>query len=352
MLKDLVYEGVGAWSDSLRRLREGAAVMDRYQPEPFRRELRALAEAAGVDYLDLMLAQLFGDVQRGQWCTAFAACGAATRTGECIVGRNMDFFDYDVGDYGACLTHYEPDEGIPFVTVTWTGIINGWTLMNAEGIVTANNTAYGEVDSLEGISTCFLLRQVAQYARTVEEGIAIVRQGPRACGTAMLIAGGNPPQAAIVEFDHDQMMVRWAEEGMVCAANSFKKLYREEPQVGETEDGYTSTYTWLGRDDTLAKILRENYGTLDEWVNPAAAPGVPIRSMNLQCVLLFPNQLRLRAAIGQEPAADQRFRPFRMTRQGLSLDDSEGADRARLYELGNQPEPQWEAGDQPQMDTD
>ncbi len=340
MLKDLIYEGVGSWGDSLKRLRDGAVAMDRHQPEPFRRELRALAEAADVDYLDLMLAQLFGDVQRGQWCTTFAAHGPATGTGECIVGRNMDFYDYDVGDYGACLIHYEPDEGIPFMTITWTGIINGWTLMNAKGIVTANNTAYGEEDSLEGISTCFMLRKVAQYASTVEEGIEIVRRGPRACGTAMLIAGGDPPKAAIVEFDHEQMAVRWAEDGMVCAANSFRKLYRVAEPDTDTDPGYPSTYTWLSRDETLAKILRENYGTLDEWTNPAAAPGVPMRSMNLQCVLLFPNQLRFRAAIGQEPAADQRFRPFKMTAHGLVIDDTEGADRARLYELDNQPEPE------------
>jgi len=339
MIQDLIYKGTASGEERHRKLIEGAKVMERFQPPEVQAEMKALAEAARVDYCDMVLAQLFGDVQRGQQCTSFAALGPATSNGQCVVGRNMDYWDYGVSKYAAALVYYEPSEGIPFVTATWVGIINGWTLMNQKGIVVANNTAYGGVDSLEGISTCFLLRKVAQFASTVDEGVEIVKRGPRACGTNMLIAGGNPPKAAMVEFDHENVVVRWAENGLVAAANSFRKLNQPEKEQGEEQGEGTYSYYYKSRDDTLLELLQKEYGHMDDSKNYAAAPGVPLRSMNLQCALLFPNELRFRISLGTNSAADQRFRAFRLTPQGVVADDAPGANLARLWEPGNQPEP-------------
>ncbi|MFQ6130993.1 MAG: C45 family autoproteolytic acyltransferase/hydrolase [Armatimonadota bacterium] len=342
MIQDLIYEGTTyGGEESYRRLIKGAKVMDRFQPPEVRAEMRALAEAANVKYYDVVLAQLFGDVRRGQQCTSFAALGPATGNGQCVVGRNMDYYDYGVSKYAAALVYYEPSEGIPFVTATWVGILNGWTLMNQKGIVVANNSSYGGTDSLKGISTCFMLRKVAQFASTVEEGIEIVKQTPRACGTNMLIAGGSPPRAAIVEFDHENVAVRWAEDGLVAAANSFRKLYQVEEEETEEEDDDTYTYYYKSRDDTLLELLQEDYGRIDDSKNYAAAPGVPMRGMNLQCALLFPNELKFRISIGSSSAADERFRAFKLTPQGLEADDSPGANLARLWEPGNYPMPSY-----------
>jgi hypothetical protein len=233
----------------------------------------------------------------------------ATAGGECIAGRNMDYWDNGVSAYGAMLLHAAPSEGIPFVTVTWAGIINGWTAMSREGIVCSNNTAYGaESQSLDGISTCFMIRKVVQYAHSVAEGIRFVQEGPRACGTNLLIAGGSPPDAAIVEFDHAKVAVRKAENGYVLADNSFRVLY-----VGES-----GPYDWEGsRYSILRKLIQDHHGRIDRSMNFAAAPGVPIASMNLHSAMLFPKELILRVSMGKVPACEQPYRAFRMTDEGM-----------------------------------
>ena len=277
------------------------------------RELHALARAAGVQYDDLVAAQLFGDVRRAQYCTSYAVLGPATRTGECIAGRNMDYWDNGVSAYAAMLLHATPEDGLPFVTVTWAGIINGWTAMNAAGVVSSNNTAYGaESESLDGISTCFLLRKVVQWARTVAEGVRIVEEGPRACGTNLLIAGGSPPDAAIVEFDHARVAVRRAEKGYVLADNSFRALYQEGSTWGDWEGS---------RYGTLRRLIEGSYGRIDPKMNFAGAPGVPITSMNLHSALLLPGSLRLRVSMGRVPACEYPYRAFRMTEQGIVSDE-------------------------------
>jgi hypothetical protein len=340
MIRDLLLEGECRTRQDHARMVAGAMVMEKYLEPEFRRELRALADAAEVEYGDLVLAQLFGDVQRAQrasatvhtptwdpfaptpqsndpWqCTSFAVFGPATRTGECIVGRNMDFWDHGVSAWGGLLIHYRPDRGLPFVTTSWVGIINGWTAMNAEGIVSANNSSFdGKSDSLEGLSTCFMVRKVAQYAKTVDEGVEIVKRTPRACGTNLIVAGGNPPNAAIIEFDHNDLAVRYAQDGWIAADNSFQSLYRTP-----------TSYSYIGyRAERLKDLIEENYGRIDRSMNFASAEGVPLRSINLHSALLFPRDLRLNVSMTQKPAADHWYRPFRLTPEGLQavrLDDA------------------------------
>lgn len=328
VLRDVILEGEGAGS-RYEPLIRGAMVMERYLPEEYRAELKALARGCDVKYQDLMALQLFGDVQRGQRCTSFAAFGKATASGECIVGRNMDFWDHGASKYAAMIIHYTPREGMPFMTVTWAGVINGWTAMNQYGIVCANNSAYGGKDSIKGLSTCFMVRKVAQFARTVEEGVRIVQSTPRACGTNLIIAGGNPPQAAIVEFDHERVAVRWAKNGFVCAANEFRALGRSyasrlenlEDERGGADHGLYGGYYWLSRDELLAKLIRESYGRIDESTDLVAAQGVPIRSMNLHSALLFPQRLAFRVSMSKVPAADHPYRRYRMTDRGIVSDE-------------------------------
>jgi len=323
----------GYFGASYKRLIDGTKTMEKHQPPEFRRELKALAKAAGIDYLDCVAMQLFGDVDRGQpfvWdnyyragdddddraganCTSFAVFGPATKTGELICGRNLDFSDAGVGKYGSILMHARPDKGHAFVTVTWCGIINGWTLMNEKGLVTMNNTGYHAQNAnvLEGISTCFMLRKVAQYAATVKEGVAIVKKGPRACGTNMLIAGGKPPQAAMVEFDHKSVAVRPARKGYVLAANSYCKLHNSEP------NGFY--FGMFSRYGTLEGLIKKQYGKIDRTMNFAGAEGVPMLC-NLHSAMLFPKGLVLRVSMGETPAYKYRYRGFRMTPCGLAAE--------------------------------
>ncbi|MGQ9729986.1 MAG: C45 family autoproteolytic acyltransferase/hydrolase [Candidatus Zipacnadales bacterium] len=335
MIRDLLLKGECSTETEHTRLLRGAMVMEKYLEPEFRRELRALAEAAEVEYPDLVLAQLFGDVQRAErqsrsfspnawaeprppaylddsthlWeCTSFAVFGPATKTGECIVGRNMDFWDHGVSEWGGVLIHFRPDHGIPFMTTSWAGIINGWTALNLSGLVCANNTSYdSRSDSLEGLSTCFMVRKVAQYAHNVEEGVKIVETTPRACGTNLLIAGGTPPNAAIVEYDHEQLAVRWAQDGYITAANDFEKLYQSS----------TSYSYYSSRSDRLRELIKANYGQIDRSMNFAAAEGVPLRSINLHSAILFTCDLRFNISMTLRPAADHWYRPFRLTPEGL-----------------------------------
>lgn len=315
-----------------RRIRAAVELMERFQPPRFRRELAALAKASGVEYMRMVALQLFGDAERfqtpdwqlpsptddlpprpGQLCTAYAVFGPATRTGECIVGRNFDYWPESVARAASTIIYFKPEGARPFVTLTWAGIINGWTLMNDAGLCAANNSVIGPDESPEGVSTCFVLRYIVENAASVDEGIELVRSIPRAIGTAMLLAGGSPPDAAVVEFDHSSLVVRRAEAGYVLAANTLRALGRASVLPDDEFEP--------GRYGRLFGLIRANYGRIDRSMNFAAARGVPIEEINLHCALLFPQDLSFSVSMGEVPAYRGTFRRFRMAPGGIELLD-------------------------------
>ena len=318
VMKDVITDDVLDDAGSRDELLRASRLMARFQPEDYLAELRAMAKAAGVPYDELVLLQYFGDVRRAtpargagaMFCTSFAILPPLTKGRMCLVGRNFDYFYSGVAKYASILAYYRPKGRIPFVTVTWAGVINGWTLLSEKGIVASNNTAYGISDSLEGISTCFMLRYVVERATTVAEGIRLVRKGPRACGTCVLIASGSPPDGALLEFDHKKFAVRRPRQGFVGADNSFLKLYRGR-------EAEPSEWSRIGAARDLALASK---GRLDFSSNIAGAPGVPLRGINLHSAMIDATNLRLKVAMGEAPACALPYRAFRLTPKGLVAD--------------------------------
>ena len=328
VVRDMITEGIGRDKEDYASILKGSAVMARHQPDEYMRELKAMAAAADVKYEDLALLQYFGDVRRSisgkgssSLCTAFAITRPNSREDTCIVGRNFDYFDHGVGDYASLLVHYRPEGKIPFVTVTWAGVINGWTLLNRKGIVVANDTAYGETNSLAGISTCFLLRHLAENVKTVDEGIELIKNSKRSCGTAVLVASGAPPDGAIVEFDAAEVAVRRLKDGFVGADNRFDKLYDPGPRF------------WGGRLGKVKDLVKKHSGKITLTTKIAEADGVPIDGMNLHCVTVDAGRLILRVAMGGIPAYKRPFKTFRLTEEGLVSYEERTSGRRALQEM-------------------
>ncbi len=317
--KAMITDGIGKEADACQNILKGSKVMERFQPPEFLAELKAIAAAANVSYDDLVLLQYFGDVRRcitgagsASMCCSFAIMPPLTRDRVCLVGRSFEYFDNGVGEYASLLAYHRPKGRNAFVTVTWAGVINGWTLLNEKGVVCSNNTAFGaKSQSLEGISTCNMLRYVAERASTVAEGVELVQKGPRACATIMLVASGNPPDGAILEFDHDKIAVRRPDGGFVGGANSYFKLYQQDAADADP---------YWGRIKAARELALGGKGKLDFSWNLGGAEGVPIVSMSLHAVTIDATNLRLKVAMGRTPACKLPPRAFRLTKTGLVAD--------------------------------
>jgi hypothetical protein len=302
--------------DHYKKCLDGARTMGKFIDADVMTELKACAAAAGVDADELLLDQLFGDVNRAKgftsYCSAFAAFGEATVGGKLIVGRNFDYAGHGL-EGGVPLILQEIPEGQathPFVTLCYAGILNGWTSMNSDGLCASNNTLFGGKDTLEGMSTCFLLRKIVERCSTVEDGVALIEKTPRACTTGMLVAGKNAKgdwDARFVEYDSKAVAVIEPKDGTVLATNKRQKFVIDGIQPPAVVE--------CGRYQELKKYLTERHGKLnfdDATQNPVAARLVYM-GINLHCAMLDPVGQRIRAAfvIGDnKPAAENIFRNF------------------------------------------
>lgn len=300
---------------------EATQTMRGYVEADVLKELDACAEAADIDATELLLAQLFGDVNRAagftSFCSSFAAFGPATKDGALVAGRNFDYAGHGLeGGLPLILQELPSGEGEgagrPFVTIGYAGILNGWTALNADGLFASNNTLFDGKNSLKGMSTCFLLRKIVERGRTVEDGVRILKETPRAATTGMLVAGRNAKgeaDARFVEFDHEKCAVLEPKNGVVLATNTRQSL-----KVGAyAPSGTPSCSRYL----ELKRLLGLHKGELafgDPAQKTIAARGVYME-INLHCALLEPAKQRFQLAVAPGPgtvAARQPFRTFQI----------------------------------------
>jgi predicted choloylglycine hydrolase len=183
---------------------------------------------------ELLLGNAFQDLMLVYGCSFFSAWGEASRNGNLIVGRNLDFANLDQIARAQLLAFYAPQQGYDFVTLTYpsnVGIMHG---MNEKGLVIAMaySMAVPSEMTIDGVPYTIMLRHLLQYAANVDEAIGIIKEMPRTVGLNILVADGSAREAVIVEVSAHRMAVREAgAEPFIYAANRYQMPYMKQYQA-------------------------------------------------------------------------------------------------------------------------
>jgi hypothetical protein len=275
------YIGPALLGEQGRRLRTAARGMWDSLPADYLAELDACAAAAGVDAEDLLLAQCEGDLRSAiigtplveqQACSSYVAFGPATADGTLQCGRNLDYyFGNSVPRRASLVTYYSPakGDGYRFASVGLAGILGGWTFVNEHGLVVANHVGGGMATRLDGIPTLILARLVAQHARTVQEGVDLIRNSPRMRGQIIWLAQdadpatGRSPRAVAVEYDAERAALRESEDGVLVVTNQNRAFSPLPPP-----------HLICGRYLAMESFLGARRGRLNLSDTPTLIPGV------------------------------------------------------------------------------
>jgi hypothetical protein len=197
-------------------------------------------------------------------CSAFAAAGALTRDGHCIVGRNFDFEAGRHFDENKIIGLYRPAQGRAFLSVSWPGMAGAVTGMNEDRVYCSINGAQSQDRKNIGRPVALVVREVLQYARDLEDAIRIVCAAPVFVSDAYLLVDGKTNQAAVVEKSPQRSAVRRMEDGALVLANHFESpdFAGDAGNAAFMRDG-----TSVARRTRLAELIAARRGTLD----PAAA---------------------------------------------------------------------------------
>lgn len=200
-------------------------------------------------------------------CTSFAARGKATADGHLIVGRNFDFDAGKCFDTNKIVMRVKPDKGYGFISVGWPGLVGVVTGLNDKKISISINAAQSTDVRRIGTPVSLVMRQVMQYAATLDEAVEIIRKSEVFVSDCYLLADGKTGEAAVVEKTPLRTQVRRMDGDHIVCSNQFMtaELAGDARNILYMKEG-----TSVARYDRMEALVKENAGRID----PVVAAGI------------------------------------------------------------------------------
>ncbi|MHC4958134.1 MAG: C45 family autoproteolytic acyltransferase/hydrolase [Planctomycetota bacterium] len=238
-----------------------------YVPLEYQEEILGLSDASpdpypewGPRYHRILNYHAAHDI--GHWvydrpvmgCTAFAVAGKHAIDGNLMIGRNFDFEAGREFDTNKVIGCYRPAAGNAFLSVAWAGMAGALTGLNDKRIYCSLNGAHSEDRNNIGTPVSIVVRQVLQYASTLDEAIELISKADVFVSDSYLVADGKTGEAAVVEKSPGRVGVRRMQGQPLLQANHFETEEFAD-DTGNAE--YERVGTSMRRRTRLAELLAE-----------------------------------------------------------------------------------------------
>lgn len=250
---------------------------EKYIPARYQEEMKGLADGAKLPLEQVKLANIFPEQFH---CSGFALFGKATKNGQLLHGRVLDYITEIGLQKHALVTIYQPDGYNAFVTVGFTGFIGSVTGMNDKQIAIGEMGGKGE-GQWNGMPMSFLVRKALEESNSLDQAVSIFQNTPRTCEYFYVISDGKIPDA----------------RGLACTPKTLEVI--EPNQFNEKLNkpvGDTVLLSAGKRYDQLVARVKANYGAIDEKQAMDIMTRPVAMKSNLHDVLFAPQSLQLWAA--------------------------------------------------------
>ena len=260
-------------------------------------EIKGLADGAGISVPDARAANFIPELFH---CSGFALAKSATKNGNLLHGRVLDYaVDWGLQDH-AVVVVYEPEGRLPWVNVAYAGFLGSVTGMNAEH-VSIGEMGGGGLGHWNGRPMTLIVREALETAKSLDEAISVFRDGPRTCQYYYVVADGETNDAVGMEASWDTFAVVPPGEAHPLLPTPLKDCV------------LLSAGT---RYDELVKRAAAGHGkfTAEEALHLMDRP-VAMKS-NLHNVLFEPATTKFwvaNASSDKRPAADQKYYSFQLS---------------------------------------
>jgi len=217
--------------------------LDKYITEEYKLEILGISRSANPEF------SFIGDNYRRQLnyhsahdighalqdlklvgCTSFGVWNDYSADSSLIIGRNFDFYMGDEFAKNKIVFFEKPDNGYPFMMVTWGGMIGAVSGMNTRGITVTINAAKSEIPFSARTPVSILAREILQYASSIQEAFEISKKRKTFISESLLIGSGDENKAAIIEKSPFGISLFQPEDNYIVCTNHFQsKLFRNDP---------------------------------------------------------------------------------------------------------------------------
>ncbi len=272
-------------------------VQEPFVPEKYTQEMDGLAAGAGLAASDIRVANFIPELFH---CSGFAISGGATADGTLYHGRVLDYaVDWGLQEHSVIIVA-QPDEGIPFVNISYAGFVGSVTGMNTQQ-VSIGEMGGGGLGNWEGVPMAQLMREVLQTAATLDDAIAVFKNHPRTCQYFYVIADGKTGQSVGIE-------ATWEKVDVIRAGEAHPLL----PHAVE----HCALLSAGDRYHELVRRVKAGAGTFDAHSALSLMARPVAMGSNLHNVLFEPASTCFwvaNAGIDGSPAAEQPYYAFQLT---------------------------------------
>ncbi len=210
-------------------------------------------------------------------CTSLAVWNENTEDGDLLIGRNFDFYVGDDFAKNKLVEFVQPEEGIPYMSVSWPGMIGVVSGMNKEGITVTINAGKSKIPLTAKTPISLVTREILQYAKNIEEAIAIAKKRKVFVSESILVGSAADKNAVIIEVSPKNFGVyRMQNTSRVLCTNHFQseaykddKRNKKQIEESHSEYRYEKLQELLQKEkkitpEKMASILRNKSGLKDE----------------------------------------------------------------------------------------
>lgn len=163
-------------------------------------------------------------------CSSFAVWDEKTPDGKLLLGRNFDFYAGDDFAKNKLISFVKPDEGIPFVSVTWGGMIGAVSAMNLNGLTVTLNAGKSDMPLVAKTPISLVAREIIQYASTIDEAITIAKKRTVFVAESLMIGSATDNKAVLIEMSPNKFGVYdVANNNQLLCSNHFQSdAYKDD----------------------------------------------------------------------------------------------------------------------------
>ena len=189
-------------------------------------------------------------------CTSLAVWNENSEDGDLLIGRNFDFYVGDDFAKNKLVEFVEPEDGIPYMSVSWPGMIGVVSGMNKEGITVTINAGKSKIPLTAKTPISFVTREILQFAKNIDEAIAIAKKRKVFVSESILVGSANDKNAIIIEVSPDNFGVYKVENSskLVCTNHFQSEAYKNDKRNQKYIVASHSEYRY----EKLQELLDEN----------------------------------------------------------------------------------------------
>lgn len=193
-------------------------------------------------------------------CSSMAVWGDKSEDGSLLIGRNFDFYAGDDFAKDKIILFIKPDKGIPFMNVTWGGMIGVLSGMNAEGLTVTINAGKSDIPLVAKTPISIVTREILQYASTIDEAIAIAKKREVFVSESIMVGSAKDKKAVLIEMAPDNFDVYEVENSnqLVCSNHFQSKAYQSDERNVEHINESHSQYRFDRMNELLAEKEKMN----------------------------------------------------------------------------------------------